>query len=58
MKNFFQIEFILKTGELTNENLPNGNTSFDKYGFTITKQGLEEKEDNVSDYVLQRHTRI
>jgi len=28
-------------------------TSFGKYGFTITKQELEEKEDNVSSYVLQ-----
>ena len=49
----------LKTGELINENLPNGKlnigTNFGKYGFTITKQKLEEKEDNVSVYVLQRH---
>jgi len=44
------------------ENLPNGKldigANFGKYGFTITKQELEEKEDNVSAYVLQRHTSI
>ena len=44
------------------ENLPNGKldigANFGKYGFTITKQELEEKEDNVSAYVLQRHTNI
>lgn len=61
-ENFYKIKFILKTGELINENLPNGKldigTNFGKYGFTITKQELEEKEDNVSAYVLQRHTSI
>ncbi len=61
-EDFYKIKFILKTGELINENLPNGKldigTSFGKYGFTITKQELEEKEDNVSAYVLQRHTNI
>ncbi len=61
-ENFYKIKFILKTGELINENLPNGKldigTSFGKYGFTITKQELEEKEDNVSAYVLQRHSNI
>ena len=44
------------------ENLPNGKldigANFGKYGFTITKQKLEEKEDNVSAYVLQRHSNI
>ncbi len=58
-EDFYNIKFILKTGELINENLPNGKlnigTNFGKYGFTITKQKLEEKEDNVSVYVLQRH---
>lgn len=61
-ENFYKIKFILKTGELINESLPNGKldigTNFGKYGFTITKQELEQKEDNVSAYVLQRHTRI
>ncbi len=61
-EDFYKIKFILKTGELINENLPNGKldigTNFGKYGFTITKQELEEKEDNVSAYVLQRHTRV
>ncbi|MCI9233506.1 MAG: hypothetical protein HFH08_02775, partial [Bacilli bacterium] len=58
-EDFYKIKFILKTGELINENLPNGKldigTSFGKYGFTITKQELEETEDNVTAYVLQRH---
>ncbi len=61
-EDFYKIKFILKTGELINENLPNGKldigTSFGKYGFTITKQELEEQEDKVSAYVLQRHSRI
>lgn len=61
-EDFYKIKFILKTGELINENLPNGKldigTNFGKYGFTITKQELVEKEDNVSAYVLQRHSYI
>lgn len=61
-EDFYKIKFILKTGELINENLPNGKldigTIFGKYGFTIAKQELEEKEDNVSAYVLQRHSYI
>ena len=61
-ENFYKIKFILKTGELVSENLPNGKldigANFGKYGFTITKQKLEEKEDNVSAYVLQRHAYI
>lgn len=46
-EDFYKIKFILKTGELINGNLPNGKldigTNFGKYGFTITKQKLEEK---------------
>ena len=61
-EDFYKIKFILKTGELVSENLPNGKLdigeNFGKYGFTITKQELEEKEDNVSAYVLQRHASI
>lgn len=61
-EDFYKIKFILKTGELINENLPNGKldigTNFGKYGFTITKQELKEKEDDVSAYVLQRHSHI
>lgn len=61
-EDFYKIKFILKTGELINKNLPNGKldigTSFGKYGFTITKQELEQKENNVSAYVLQRHSHI
>ena len=61
-EDFYKIKFILKTGDLINKNLPNGKldigTSFGKYGFTITKQELEQKEDNVSAYVLQRYSQI
>ncbi len=61
-EDFYKIKFILKTGELINENLLNGKldigTNFGKYGFTITKQDLKEKEDKVSAYVLQRHSTI
>ncbi len=56
-EDFYKIKFILKTGELINENLPNGKlsigTNFGKYGFTITKLELNGEEDNVSTYVLQ-----
>ena len=61
-EDFYKIKFILKTGELVSENLPNGKlnigTNFGKYGFTITKQELDGQEDSVSAYVLQRHTNI
>lgn len=61
-EDFYKIKFILKTGELINENLPNRKldigANFGKYGFTITKQELEDKENNVSAYVLQRHSYI
>lgn len=61
-EDFYKIKFILKTGKLINENLPNGKldigTNCGKYGFTITKRELEKKEDNVSAYVLQRHASI
>lgn len=61
-EDFYKIKFILKTGELINENLPNGKlnigTTFGKYGFTITKRELGKQEDNVSAYVLQRHSYI
>ena len=61
-EDFYKIKFILKTGELINENLPNEKldigANLGKYGFTITKQELEEKEDSVSAYVLQRHSRV
>lgn len=61
-EDFYKIKFILKTGELINKNLLNGKldigNSFGKYGFTITKQGLGEQEDNVSAYVLQWHSYI
>ncbi len=61
-EDFYKIKFILKTGELINENLSNGKldigTIFGKYGLTITKQELEEKEDNVSAYVFQRHSYV
>lgn len=46
-EDFYNIKFILKTGQLINKNLPNGKldigTNFGKYGFTITKQELKEK---------------
>ena len=61
-EDFYKIKFILKTGKLINENLPNGKldigTNSGKYGFMITKQELEQKENYVTAYVLQRHTRI
>ena len=61
-EDFYKIKFILKTGKLINENLPNGKlnigTNFGKYGFTITKQELDGQEDSVSAYVLQRHSHI
>ena len=56
-EDFYKIKFILKTGELINENLPNWKlnigTNFGKYGFIITKQELDGQE-----YVLQWHSNI
>lgn len=61
-EDLYKVKFILKTGELINESLPNSKlplgVDFGKYGFTITKKELENKEDHVSAYVLQRHTNI
>ena len=57
-----KIKFILKTGEMIKDNLPNNKlkigSDMGHYGFSINKQSLEIKEDNVSAYVLRKNSQI
>lgn len=61
-EDLYRIKFILKTGEMMKDNLPNNTlkigTDLGHYGFRINKQVLEIKEDNVSAYVLRKNTNI
>lgn len=56
------IKFILKTGEMVKDNLPNNKlkigSDMGHYGFSINKQLLEIKEDNMSAYVLRKNSNI
>lgn len=58
-EDLYRIKFILKTGEMMKDNLPNNTlkigTDLGHYGFRINKQVLEIKEDNVSAYVLRKN---
>lgn len=55
-EDLYKIKFILKNGEMIKDNLPNNKLKIGNdmghYGFSINKQSLEIKEDNVSAYVL------
>ena len=59
-EDLYRIKFILKTGEMIKDNLPNSTlkigTEFGQYGFRLNKQILEVKEDNVSAYVLRKNS--
>lgn len=59
-EDLYRIKFILKTGEMMKDNLPNNTlkigTDLGHYGFRINKQVLEIKEDNVSAYVLRKNS--
>ena len=61
-EDLYRIKFILKTGEMMKDNLPNNTlkigTDLGHYGFRINKQVLEIKEDNVSAYVLRKNSHI
>lgn len=61
-EDLYKIKFILKTGEMIKDNLPNNKlkigSDMGHYGFSINKQPLEIKEDNVSAYVLRKNTNI
>ena len=61
-EDLYRIKFILKTGEMIKDNLPNSTlkigTEFGQYGFRLNKQILEVKEDNVSAYVLRKNSHI
>ena len=61
-EDLYRIKFILKTGEMIKDNLPNSTlkigTEFGQYGFRLNKQILEVKEDNVSAYVLRKNSNI
>lgn len=61
-EDLYKIKFILKTGEMIKDNLPNNKlkigSDMGHYGFSINKQSLEIKEDNVSAYVLRKNSHI
>ena len=61
-EDLYKIKFILKTGEKIKDNLPNSklkiSSDMGHYGFSINKQSLEIKEDNVSAYVLRKNSYI
>ena len=61
-EDLYKIKFILKTWEMTKDNLPNNKLKISSdirhYGFSINKQSLEIKEDNVSAYVLRKNSYI
>lgn len=61
-EDLYKVKFILKTGEMIKDNLPNNTlkigSDIGHYGFRINKQALEIKEDNVSAYVLRKNTNI
>lgn len=61
-EDLYKIKFILKTGEMIKDNLPNNKLKIGSdmrhYGFSINKQSLEIKEDNVSTYVLRKNSQI
>lgn len=57
--DLYKIKFILKTGEMIKDNLPNNKlkigSDMGHYGFSINRQVLEIKEDNVTAYVLHKN---
>lgn len=61
-EDLYKVKFILKTGEMIKDNLPNNTlkigSDIGHYGFRINKQALEIKEDNVSAYVLRKNSNI
>lgn len=61
-EDLYRVKFILKTGEMIKDNLPNNTlkigTDMGHYGFKVNKQALEIKEDNVAAYVLHKNSRI
>ena len=60
--DLYKIKFILKTGEMIKDNLPNNTlkigADMGHYGFRVNKQALEIKEDNVTAYVLCKNSQI
>ena len=61
-EDLYRVKFILKTGEMIKDNLPNNTlkigTDMGHYGFSINKQSFEIKEDNVSAYVLRKNPNV
>ena len=59
---YIKLKFILKTGEIIKDNLPNNTlkigTDIGHYGFKVNKQALGTKEDNVTAYVLHKNADI
>ena len=61
-EDLYKIKFILKTGEMIKDNLPNNTlkigTDMGHYGFRINEQALDIKEDNVTAYVLHKNPNV
>lgn len=60
--DLYKVKFILKTGEMIKDNLSNNKlkigSDMGHYGFKVNKQVLENKEDNVTAYVLRKNSFI
>ncbi len=61
-EDLYKVKFILKTGEMIKDNLPNNTLKIgdylEHYGFKVNKQELEIKEDNVTAYVLRKNSYV
>ena len=60
--DLYKIKFILKTGEMIKDNLPNNTlkigADMGHYGFKVNKQAWEIKENSVTAYVLRKNQYI
>lgn len=61
-EDLYKIKFILKTGDMMIDNLPNKTlkigTEFGQYGFKLNKNTMEKTDKNATAYVLHRNTNI
>ena len=61
-EDLYKITFILKTGEMIVNNLPNNKikvgTELGQYGFRLKKQVTNNNDDKLSAYVLDRNSTI
>lgn len=61
-EDLYRIKFILKTGEMIVNNLPNNKikvgTELGQYGFRLKKKEVQDSSDQNTVYVLDRNTNI